>query len=48
MEFKTGDKLANISLPAIDGSVFESESIMGKPVMLSFFALQVVRFAIYV
>ncbi len=29
--------LKNIQLPAIDGSLFDSESIKGKPVMLSFF-----------
>lgn len=37
MRFKAGDKFTKINLPAIDGSIFDSDSISGKPVMLSFF-----------
>ena len=37
MRLTSGNKLTNIKLPAIDGTMFESESIKGKPVMLSFF-----------
>ena len=36
MKLTTGDKLTNIKLPAIDGTLFDSESIKGKPIMLSF------------
>ena len=36
MKFKTGDQFTNIKLPAIDGTIFDSESIKGKPIMLSF------------
>ena len=37
MRLKPGEKAKNIKLPAIDGSMFELESIKGKPFMLSFF-----------
>lgn len=37
MRLTTGTKLKHIRLPAIDGSIFDSESIKGKPIMLSFF-----------
>ena len=37
MRLKAGDKLTNINLPAIDGTIFDSDSVKGKPVMLSFF-----------
>ena len=37
MRLKSGVKAKNISLPAIDGSMFETESAKGKPIMLSFF-----------
>jgi len=37
MRLKAGDKLTNINLPAIDGTIFDSDSIKGKPIMLSFF-----------
>lgn len=37
MRLKTGDKFTDIKLPAIDGTTFDSESIKGKPIMLSFF-----------
>jgi len=37
MRFKVGDTMTDIHLPAIDGTMFKSESIKGKPVMLSFF-----------
>ena len=37
MRITSGSKLNNIQLPAIDGSLFNSESVKGKPVMLSFF-----------
>ena len=37
MRFTSGEKSKIISLPAIDGSMFESKSINGKPFMLSFF-----------
>lgn len=36
MKFKTGDQFTNIKLPTIDGTIFDSESIKGKPIMLSF------------
>lgn len=37
MRLKSGVKAKNIRLPAIDGSMFETESAKGKPIMLSFF-----------
>ena len=37
MRLTTDTKLKHIRLPAIDGSIFDSESIKGKPIMLSFF-----------
>jgi len=37
MRIMTGSKIKHIRLPDIDGSIFDSESIKGKPVMLSFF-----------
>lgn len=36
MRLKTGDKFIHIELPAIDGTQFNSLSIKGKPIMLSF------------
>ncbi len=36
MKLKTGEKFFNINLPAIDGTQFDSNSIKGKSVMLSF------------
>ena len=37
MRLKSGVKARNIRLPAIDVSMFETESAKGKPIMLSFF-----------
>lgn len=37
MRLTSDQKIKNIQLPAIDGSMFNSESIKGKPIMLSFF-----------
>jgi peroxiredoxin Q/BCP len=37
MRLKSGVNVINIRLPAIDGSMFETESVKGKPYMLSFF-----------
>lgn len=37
MRLTSGEKAINIKLPAIDGSTFETESVKGKPLMLSFF-----------
>ena len=37
MRLKSGVKAKNIRLPAIDGSMFETESAKGKRIMLSFF-----------
>jgi peroxiredoxin len=37
MRLTPGAKITNIKLPAIDGSIFETDSIKGKPFMLSFF-----------
>lgn len=37
MKYKVGDSITNITLPAIDGTEFNSDGIKGKPVMLSFF-----------
>jgi peroxiredoxin Q/BCP len=37
MRLRSGVKAKNIRLPAIDGSMFETESVKGKPYMLSFF-----------
>ena len=37
MRLKSGVKAKNISFPAIDGSMFETESAKGKPIMLSLF-----------
>ena len=36
MRLTSGEKAKNIKLPAIDGSTFETESVKGKPFMLSF------------
>lgn len=36
MRLTSGSKLTNIQLPAIDSSIFNSDSVKGKPVMLSF------------
>ena len=37
MRITSGAKVKNIKLPAIDGSIFDTESVMEKPFMLSFF-----------
>jgi len=37
MRLTSDSKIKNIQLPAIDGSIFDSESLKGKPFMLSFF-----------
>ena len=37
MRLTADSKIKNIRLSAIDGSIFDSESIKGKPVLLSFF-----------
>lgn len=37
MRRNPGDKVANIRLPAIDGSMFELDSLKGKRYLLSFF-----------
>ncbi len=37
MRLTTGTRAQHIRLPAIDGSMFESESTTGQPFMLSFF-----------
>lgn len=37
MKLKPGDKALDISLPAIDGSIFNSGSVHGKRYMISFF-----------
>ena len=36
MRIRTGDKLIDLKLPAIDGEIFNIESLKGKPFMLSF------------
>ena len=36
MRLTSGEKAKHIKLPAIDGSTFETESVKGKPFMLSF------------
>ena len=36
MRLTSGEKVKHIKLPAIDGSSFETESVKGKPFMLSF------------
>lgn len=36
MQLKSGEKLKRIILPAIDGSVFDTDVIQGKPLLLSF------------
>jgi peroxiredoxin len=36
MQFKSGDRVTNIILPAIDGSMFSLENLTGKRFMLSF------------
>ena len=36
MEIKVGDKLENITLPAIDDTTFEYNSVKGKKVLLTF------------
>jgi len=37
MRKKSGEKISRITLPAIDGSLFDSAVLEGKPYMLSFF-----------
>ena len=37
MRLTAGSKIKHLSLPAIDGSVFDIESVKGKPLMISFF-----------
>jgi thioredoxin-dependent peroxiredoxin len=37
MKRKPGDKVTSIKLPAIDGSMFDLDTLKGKPFMLSFF-----------
>ena len=37
MRLKAGIQARSLKLPAIDGSIFDSEGIKGKPFMLSFF-----------
>lgn len=37
MRIKSGEKAATIKLSAIDGTIFDSENLKGKPFMLSFF-----------
>ena len=37
MRVVAGTKLIDIKLPAIDGTLFDSASVKGKPMMLSFF-----------
>lgn len=37
MKRKPGDKVTAIRLPAIDGTLFDLDSLKGKPFMLSFF-----------
>ena len=39
MKITVGEKVKRIQLPAIDGSQFDSESVKGKPFMLSFFRI---------
>jgi peroxiredoxin Q/BCP len=36
MQLTSGEQVKNLRLPAIDGSIFETESMAGKPFMLSF------------
>jgi thioredoxin-dependent peroxiredoxin len=37
MKRKAGDKVTSISLPSIDGTQFDLDSLKGKPFMLAFF-----------
>ena len=37
MRLKAGEEVKHIKLPAIEGSVFDTERLKGKPFMLSFF-----------
>lgn len=37
MHLKSGDPVMSITLPALDGSVFDSASLIGNPFMVSFF-----------
>ncbi len=37
MRIKPKEKMNTILLPAIDGSIFNSENVKGKPLMISFF-----------
>ncbi len=36
MRLTSGDRVRHIRLPAIDGLIFDTESLLGKPFMLSF------------
>jgi len=36
MKLKEGEKAIQLNLPAIDGTTFETKSLLGKPFMLSF------------
>jgi peroxiredoxin len=46
MKHQPGDMMTPFSLPAIDGSLFDSDSLKGRRYLLSFFAMHPVRFAI--
>ncbi|MCK5034029.1 MAG: redoxin domain-containing protein, partial [Calditrichia bacterium] len=37
MKLTSGTKAKNINLPAIDGSIFDTNSLSGKPYLLSFY-----------
>lgn len=37
MQRKSGDNIVSITLPAIDGTIFNLDNLKGKPYMLSFF-----------
>ncbi|PKO83805.1 MAG: hypothetical protein CVU17_06915 [Betaproteobacteria bacterium HGW-Betaproteobacteria-11] len=37
MRRRTGDKIGNFRLPALDGAQFELSSLRGRPYLLSFF-----------
>ena len=48
MKLKKGDLINELTLPSVDGSTFNLESIKGKKAMISSIDILHVHFAIYV
>ena len=46
MKIKKDDVINELSLPSIDGSVFDLENIKGKKALISFIDIRLVQFVI--